>query len=136
MRHQLYRIRDTHGRLLYIGISFDLARRLGQHADRKPWWPDVATIELEHHENRASVVAAERAAIANEAPLYNVQHNAGRAERPLTPEQRRTVERALATPGFVGQVLPDEAPPIGHSGTESDRSSVTGTVTQRWGSDR
>lgn len=74
MRHQLYRIRDEHHRLLYIGISFDLARRLGQHAGLKPWWSEVARIDVEHHPDRATALLAERAAIEAEAPLHNVVH--------------------------------------------------------------
>lgn len=74
MIHQLYRIHDRHGRLLYVGISNDLARRLGQHAHAKPWWDQIENIQVTHYPNRASVAAAEILAIATEHPLHNVVH--------------------------------------------------------------
>lgn len=88
MNHQLYRIHDRHGRLLYVGISFDLARRLGQHAHAKPWWSQVTRIDVEQHPDRASAAQAEAAAIATEHPLHNVVHRdktIRRAPMPTAP---------------------------------------------------
>lgn len=68
----LYRLFDEFGRLLYVGITSSGPARFDQHARSKPWWPTVSSIQLDHHENRRAALAAERAAIASEAPLYNL----------------------------------------------------------------
>lgn len=73
----LYRHYDATGQLLYVGISNDYARRTDEHAASKPWWSEVAETRVEHFPSRKDALAAERRAIASEAPLYNVQH-AGR----------------------------------------------------------
>lgn len=74
----LYRFFDADDRLLYVGISSSAGHRFAQHGrgqDRKPWWPDVATIKIEHYADRRSVEEAEARAIANEQPAYNVIGN-------------------------------------------------------------
>lgn len=78
----LYRLYDSTGTLLYVGVSLNVAQRMSQHRAVKPWWTDVARIELEHYDTRGRVLAAELAAIRAEAPLYNVQY----AERPALVE--------------------------------------------------
>lgn len=78
----LYRLRTGDGSLLYIGIAGNPGRRFDQHAGTKPWWGRVATIDLEHHPSRAAAIEAERAAIAAERPLFNIQH--GDVDEPHT----------------------------------------------------
>lgn len=73
MSASLYRMFDAADALLYVGICAQ-PRRLDQHRKDKGWWPDVARISIEHFEERADARAAERQAIVNEAPLFNVQH--------------------------------------------------------------
>lgn len=72
--HILYRMYDRTDQLLYIGITVDARARWEAHAEEKTWWPDVATIRLEHFADRESVERAERRAIQNEHPRYNVVH--------------------------------------------------------------
>lgn len=72
-RTALYRLFDAEGRLLYIGIAFNPDSRWAGHAASKSWWLDVAEKRIEWHETRSKAVAAERAAIAAELPLYNKQ---------------------------------------------------------------
>lgn len=72
-RTALYRLFDTEGRLLYIGIAFNPDNRWAGHGASKSWWVDVAEKRIEWHETRSAAVAAERAAIASELPLYNKQ---------------------------------------------------------------
>lgn len=69
----LYRLFSQGGDLLYVGITGDPGRRLGQHADEKPWWPAVSTIRLEHFADRASAAEAERRAIRTELPAHNLR---------------------------------------------------------------
>lgn len=68
----LYRMYDADGALLYIGVSLNVAQRMGQHRAEKPWWTDIARIDLEHHVSRRAVLQAEQRAILSEGPLYNV----------------------------------------------------------------
>lgn len=72
-RTALYRLFDTEGRLLYVGIAFNPDSRWAGHSASKSWWTDVAEKRVEWHETRSEAVAAERAAIATELPLYNKQ---------------------------------------------------------------
>lgn len=74
-RNVLYRFFDADDVLLYVGITMNAPARFGQHRDGKPWWGDVARIEMEHFGNRAEVAEAEIVAITTEKPLHNVVHN-------------------------------------------------------------
>lgn len=76
-RQALYRFYDAQDRLLYVGITVSVLNRWGAHAVDKPWWGDVVRATIEHRSDRASALIAEKAAIINEKPLYNKQHNAG-----------------------------------------------------------
>lgn len=69
----LYRLYDEYDDLLYVGISVDFGRRLGQHSDSKPWWQYVARVELTHHDTRGEALAAEAKAISVELPAYDVK---------------------------------------------------------------
>ncbi|WP_157879958.1 GIY-YIG nuclease family protein [Streptomyces natalensis] len=73
-RTALYRLRAADHRLLYVGISTNPDMRWGQHSITKPWWSAVEYRELEWHESRALAESAERAAIRNEHPIWNVVH--------------------------------------------------------------
>jgi predicted GIY-YIG superfamily endonuclease len=84
--HDIYRMRDLSGRLLYVGVTNGGLRRFMEHAKDKTWWREVATIDIEHvHCTRPVIEAMEREAIQLERPLYNVTHNVSRAELPPPP---------------------------------------------------
>jgi predicted GIY-YIG superfamily endonuclease len=83
--HALYRFFDKYGDLLYIGITMDLPARMGNHRREKPWWTDAAVIEIEHYDNRAAALEAERIAIKVETPRYNVVHNGAFADEGGVP---------------------------------------------------
>jgi predicted GIY-YIG superfamily endonuclease len=68
--HALYRMYDERGRLLYVGITGDLGKRLGEHSFKR-WFPLVEDIKLEWKETRASALLAESRAIIAERPRYN-----------------------------------------------------------------
>lgn len=74
-QHILYRMFDDKFRLLYVGMTLDVARRLDQHSC-KPWWPDVVHVTLERFESRPELAAAEVRVIKSEKPKHNKQHNA------------------------------------------------------------
>lgn len=71
----LYRLFSADNQLLYVGVAGNPGRRFEQHAGEKPWWGEVAITELEHFATREEALAAERVAIRDEAPLYNVVHS-------------------------------------------------------------
>lgn len=70
----LYRAADETGELLYIGITSNVALRVGQHATAKPWWPEVADIQVEMFPCHKSALAAEKAAIKEGKPRFNITH--------------------------------------------------------------
>lgn len=82
--HALYRFFDSAGALLYVGITFDPGSRWRKHRDGKPWWTEVARIDIETHPDRNAVLQAEEAAIRAEHPLHNVAHNRTRTIPPKT----------------------------------------------------
>lgn len=73
----LYRLRDMNADLLYVGITRDWPTRMTQHQRDKPWWSEVAGVELVRvHGTRPQIEAIERAVIKTEQPTYNKTHNA------------------------------------------------------------
>lgn len=78
----LYRLRDTASTLLYVGITNNWPSRMKQHQGDKPWWHEVAAVELVAViGTRTQLEAIERAVIKTEEPVYNVRHN----RRPVSP---------------------------------------------------
>lgn len=101
--HALYRFFGAGGTLLYIGITADLPTRLTNHRDEKAWWLGVTNVTVEHYPDRASVLEAERRAIATERPLYNSQHN--QATRPGARPARGRTRRSTGWDTRVVHVL-------------------------------
>jgi predicted GIY-YIG superfamily endonuclease len=81
--HALYRFFGADGTLLYVGITNNPSRRFSQHGVQREWWLEVETIRMERHPDRESVLLAEKRAIQEERPRYNVVHAGG---APLTTE--------------------------------------------------
>lgn len=73
--HALYRLYDESGQLLYVGISVDPGKRLAQHRSDKKWWSEVSNITIQPMATRKVALAAEREAIKDERPVYNLVHN-------------------------------------------------------------
>lgn len=79
-------------------LTAGIGRRIATHRRQKSWWAepdieqvaasvaeaveDIARIDVEHYEDRPSVVAAERAAIESERPRLNVHHGHRRIPSP------------------------------------------------------
>ena len=85
MSANLYRVCDESNTLLYIGISFSALRRIATHAQKARWFDRVAIIDVQTFESRSEARKAERLAIFNEKPVFNVQD---RDRAP--PKERRT----------------------------------------------
>lgn len=71
--HTLYRFFSAADELLYVGITCNPGKRMERHRDTKAWWSEIARMALERHPNRAAVLAAERSAIEQEKPRYNIR---------------------------------------------------------------
>jgi predicted GIY-YIG superfamily endonuclease len=69
----LYRLYNSKGKLLYVGITGNIKTRFATHAESKPWWPEVSRRTVEWHLTRDSAAEAEVKAIKRERPLYNIR---------------------------------------------------------------
>lgn len=109
---QLYRHFGADNVLLYIGVSNNALRRAGAHASRH-WASQIGRIEISEFEDRKDALEAERIAIRDERPLFNVVHSfpprpyngkkRGRKKEfpvritlPLAEEMAERIDRALS----------------------------------------
>ena len=69
----LYRHYDASGALLYVGVTRNPARRLGDHLNGAFWGKMSASVAIEWHESRDAAVKAEWRAIHAENPLFNIR---------------------------------------------------------------
>lgn len=68
----MYRYFDANGTLLYVGIAKDPDKRYGEHVSAGARWvPYAASRTVAECPDRESALAAERAAIRDEMPVYN-----------------------------------------------------------------
>lgn len=74
-RTALYRLYDAAGALLYVGITNDPGKRFSEHQRLSPWWSLVARRTISWCPHRSAALAAERGAIQNESPVWNVVFN-------------------------------------------------------------
>jgi predicted GIY-YIG superfamily endonuclease len=79
---RLYRWYDADDRLLYVGVTVNLADRQNSHAKRSSWAVFAARSTVETFATRDLAEAAEAEAIEVERPLFNSVHND-------TPEARQ-----------------------------------------------
>ena len=97
---KLYRHFDKEGRLLYVGICRDEARRLKQHKTESHWYKDIHRIAYEDFDSRRDVIRAERIAIREEGPLYNHPMTGGVAtfsDKRAKDQKPEDWERIIAT---------------------------------------
>lgn len=75
MTHYVYRYFNAEGRLLYVGCSKDpMARYRTHRQDSRLWINEVARGHISVFPDQATALAAEKAAIVAEKPLYNKTH--------------------------------------------------------------
>jgi predicted GIY-YIG superfamily endonuclease len=142
--HALYRFYADDGALLYVGITLDPGARWRAHRDDKPWWHEVASVTVESHSSRETVLAAERTAIMSEKPRYNVVHNRGGT--PEAPRLSPQLDRLLPFQAgdWVALGLADGRCPVGEIAAYDDTwvsvrlksfwdGTITGhTIAVRW----
>lgn len=68
----VYRAYDAAGTLLYVGVAESWTRRCVQHASDKPWWGQVARMELEHFDDRLAAAQREATLIRDRRPRHNI----------------------------------------------------------------
>lgn len=73
--HVLYRMFDSEGVLLYVGISNGVTRRINQHIQTKAWFASVALTTFEHYATREDAILYEKVAIRTERPAYNLTYH-------------------------------------------------------------
>lgn len=83
----LYRLYDDAETLLYVGISFDVQTRLGQHRGDKRWWPQVAEVHSVRYASQDEAMDAEVLAIAEGRPAHNDQVTRWRWREGMTRPQ-------------------------------------------------
>lgn len=74
-RTALYRCYAAGDLLLYVGITKRLGRRWSEHAKVQPWWFRVDRQTVNWLPSRGDAMAAEKAAIVDELPLFNIVHS-------------------------------------------------------------
>ncbi len=104
--HTLYRLYDAEDELLYVGISFMPDHRFEQHRREKHWWVEVDRRELETFPDRKSAEDAERKAIREENPVYNIIRPGFHATRCYSIGQQRDLRGMFfsAPTGQIGRV--------------------------------
>lgn len=69
---RLYRHFAGDGTLLYIGSTINPIIRLGGHRVKSEWFADIRRIEIEPYATKELLLQAEKAAIQDERPKYNI----------------------------------------------------------------
>ncbi len=123
-RTALYRLYDSSGALLYIGVTNDPQTRFAQHAADKNWWPLVARTEIEWYSTRPDALAAEEAAIKAKSPRFNRDHSPAWPRIPVMVEISENMARAL---DIFCHAL--RSPTV--NGTEPDRETVLWCLLER-----
>lgn len=67
---KLYRHYDADGKLLYVGITATILKRVVAH-ERSDWADQIATITIQSYASRQEAEDAEQDAVVAENPLYN-----------------------------------------------------------------
>jgi predicted GIY-YIG superfamily endonuclease len=88
-RTAVYWLWAVDGRLLYIGMTNDVERRMEQHAADKSWWPQVASRTVRWYRSRPVAERAEEAAIRRDRPYFNDRHNRDNPHRVIVSRRVR-----------------------------------------------
>lgn len=71
----LYLLRDSHGVLLYVGITWNPFVRWTYHSKTKPWWNLVARAEIYLCADMDHARQEETRWIKSAGPLHNIHQN-------------------------------------------------------------
>ncbi len=67
----VYLASDELGRLLYVGITSDVYRRMGQHAVASPWYDKMAHVATELYATRRQAAKREQQLVERHDPPHN-----------------------------------------------------------------
>jgi excinuclease UvrABC nuclease subunit len=68
----VYRIYDSDGSLLYVGMGNNPMNRWASHAAQHAWWAEAASFRVEWYSTRKEAADVEKAAIRDEDPKHNI----------------------------------------------------------------
>lgn len=88
----LYRHFDSNSKLLYVGISQGVMTRTYSHERKSEWFDQVVRIEIEHYATEEAARNAEKVAIKNEHPIFNLTHNV-KIEKPSIKITEKDVQQ-------------------------------------------
>lgn len=88
--HSVYRAYGSDDRLLYVGCTARPLNRLHTQSQSE-WWQHAAYMTFEHFDTRSVALEAERVAIEDEDPLYNLRRPGWSA---VTAAERKVQARA------------------------------------------
>ena len=78
---ELYRYFDKDNNLLYVGISYDSLKRKKSHMASAKWKDLYRSMTMEVFETRELALAAEKNAIIEENPWFNIIHNTKKKDK-------------------------------------------------------
>lgn len=79
----LYRHFNKKGKLLYVGKSMSIFNRISNHKSNSFWFEKISSITLEKHESEELLNRAERKAIEEEKPFYNIIFTSKKIKREI-----------------------------------------------------
>ena len=88
--HFVYSFYAASGECLYVGCTDNVARRIRQHQNERPWASDITRMVVTVHADHSEGLAAEAAKIRAEQPVYNVVHTQKRPIKLLPCARCRT----------------------------------------------
>jgi hypothetical protein len=100
MQTALYRHWDKDDRLMYVGISLSVFKRLSDHQRTSDWASRIVRVTIEQFPTREDALDAERTAIQFEHPECNVVHN-GAVRRGLQLNSVKPARRMIEEPYLV-----------------------------------
>lgn len=72
--HWLYKMYNSEGILLYVGVTSNARNRIEGHIKEKKSWTDsIVTISWLRYSDKPTALVAERQSIDNEYPVYNIK---------------------------------------------------------------
>lgn len=83
----VYEARDSDGTVMYVGRTWRLLRRLGEHRRVAAWVAEVDVVKLHHCPSGEHMVNLERALIRKYQPEFN-----GTERKPMEPFDHETLK--------------------------------------------
>ena len=72
-KHHVYRYYNSNNELLYVGVTYDLQKRIRGHKSTQPWFDEIDRQEYETFSNRDDAIFEEARLIQVLNPLHNKQ---------------------------------------------------------------